>query len=147
MGISMLKIRQSCDRLIFNMGIPILVRQHLYVETGMGISMLKIRQSWDRLIFNIGIPIMVKQHLYIEMVPWFLVFNGKKNHHFSQEKWQIMQIYFDVSLNNSIGKGWLDLIKACIQVISRVTVPFFKTYFHHGLSYLAWQGLIFLHTF
>ena len=32
MGIPMLKIRRSCDRLIFNMGIPILVR-HLYIET------------------------------------------------------------------------------------------------------------------
>ena len=31
-GIPMLKIRQSGDRLIFNMGIPILVR-HLYIET------------------------------------------------------------------------------------------------------------------
>ena len=29
----MLKIKRSWDRLIFNMGIPILVRQHLYIET------------------------------------------------------------------------------------------------------------------
>ena len=33
MGIPMLKIRRSRDRLIFNMGIPILVRRHLYIET------------------------------------------------------------------------------------------------------------------
>ena len=33
MRIPMLKIRRSCDRLIFNMGIPILVRRHLYTET------------------------------------------------------------------------------------------------------------------
>ena len=33
MGIPMLKIRWSRDRLIFNMGIPILVRRHLYIET------------------------------------------------------------------------------------------------------------------
>ena len=32
-GIPTLKIRRSCDRLIFNMGIPILVRRHLYIET------------------------------------------------------------------------------------------------------------------
>ena len=32
MGIPMLKIRRSRD-IIFNMGIPILVRQHLYIET------------------------------------------------------------------------------------------------------------------
>ena len=34
MGILMLKIRRSWDRLIFNMGIPILVRGYLYIETG-----------------------------------------------------------------------------------------------------------------
>ena len=33
MGIPMLKIRWSRDRLIFNMGILILVRGHLYIET------------------------------------------------------------------------------------------------------------------
>ena len=32
-GIPMLKIRRLRDRLIFNMGIPILVGQHLYIET------------------------------------------------------------------------------------------------------------------
>ena len=33
MGVPMLKIRRSQHRLIFNMGIPILVRWHLYTET------------------------------------------------------------------------------------------------------------------
>ena len=35
MGIAMLEIRRSRDRdrLIFNMGIPILLRQHIYIET------------------------------------------------------------------------------------------------------------------
>ena len=33
MGIPMLKIRRTPDRLIFNMGILILVRRHLYIET------------------------------------------------------------------------------------------------------------------
>ena len=33
MGIPMLKIRRSRDRLIFNMEIPILVRRHIYIET------------------------------------------------------------------------------------------------------------------
>ena len=32
-GIPMSKIRRSRDRLIFNMGIPILVRRHLFIET------------------------------------------------------------------------------------------------------------------
>ena len=33
MGIPMLKMRRSQDCLMFNMGIPILVRQHFYIET------------------------------------------------------------------------------------------------------------------
>ena len=33
MGILVLKIRRSWDPLIFNMGIPIMVRQYLYIET------------------------------------------------------------------------------------------------------------------
>ena len=33
MGIPMLKIRRSRNRLIFNVGIPILVRRHLYIQT------------------------------------------------------------------------------------------------------------------
>ena len=33
MGIPMLMIRRSPDRLIFNMGIPILIRRHFYIET------------------------------------------------------------------------------------------------------------------
>ena len=32
MGIPMLKIRRSQDRLIFNMGIFILIRRHIYIE-------------------------------------------------------------------------------------------------------------------
>ena len=35
MGIPMLKIRRSWDRLIFNMGIPIWVRRHLYIKTAL----------------------------------------------------------------------------------------------------------------
>ena len=37
MGIPMLKIRWSWDHLIFNMGIPIPVRRHLYIETAPGV--------------------------------------------------------------------------------------------------------------
>ena len=33
MGVSIINIRRSWDRLIFIMGIPILVRLHLYIET------------------------------------------------------------------------------------------------------------------
>ena len=38
----MLKIRRSPDRLIFNMEMPILVRQHLYIDTAPGLSTIKV---------------------------------------------------------------------------------------------------------
>ena len=44
MGIPMLKIRWSWDGLIFNMGIPILVRRHLYTETAPSIFW----NNWDQ---------------------------------------------------------------------------------------------------
>ena len=54
MGIPMLKIRRSQDRLIFNIGIPILVR-HLYIET-------PPRWSWQCLIFIMRLSLLVKHH-------------------------------------------------------------------------------------
>ena len=33
-GISIIKIRRALDSLIFTMGIPMLVRRHIYIETG-----------------------------------------------------------------------------------------------------------------
>ena len=38
MRIPMLKIRRSWDRLIFNMGMPILIKRHLYIKTPHGIA-------------------------------------------------------------------------------------------------------------
>ena len=42
MGIAMLKIRQLQDHLIFNLGIPILLRQHLYFELAPRILSLRL---------------------------------------------------------------------------------------------------------
>ena len=33
-GVSIMKIRRSSDRVIFIIGIPLLVRRHLYIESG-----------------------------------------------------------------------------------------------------------------
>ena len=69
----MLKIRRSRDRLMFNMGIPVLVLGPFQYKNRLsryGITMLKIRWSRDRLIFNMDIPILVSRHLYIEIAPW-----------------------------------------------------------------------------
>ena len=45
-GIPMLKIRRSRDRLIFNMGIPMLVR-HLYIESAPWLCGLYLRNHGD----------------------------------------------------------------------------------------------------
>ena len=42
MGIPMLKIRRSYDRLIFNMGIPILIRRHLNIEMSPWSSLVEV---------------------------------------------------------------------------------------------------------
>ena len=47
MGIPMLKIRRSWDRLIFNMGITILVRRHLYIDTAPMVTSVTLGQSHD----------------------------------------------------------------------------------------------------
>ena len=46
MGIPMLKIRRSRDPLIFNMGIPILVSRHLYIETAPRLSVARAWAGW-----------------------------------------------------------------------------------------------------
>ena len=43
----MLKIRRSWDLLIFNMGIPILVRRHLYIETSPWLSLMYVKSYKD----------------------------------------------------------------------------------------------------
>ena len=42
----MLEMRQSRDRLIFNMGIPILVRRHLYIETAPSCFLNSLLNMW-----------------------------------------------------------------------------------------------------
>ena len=84
MGIPILKIRQSWDRLIFSMGIPILVKWHQYYIlrhphgpdsvwmchlTSIGSPIVGIRWSYDRLISTVGFLILVRWHFCIESAP------------------------------------------------------------------------------
>ena len=48
----MLKIRRSRDRLIFNMGIPILVRRHLYIETALRLPRVFMVVAWHAEVLN-----------------------------------------------------------------------------------------------
>ena len=81
-GISMLKIRRLWNLLIFNIGIPMLVRWHLYIEMALRalfqykdvlpvqeIIFLEIRQSQDHLISTMRFLIKVKWHFYFESAP------------------------------------------------------------------------------
>ena len=47
MGFPMLKIRRSRNRLIFNMGIPMLVRRHLYIGTAPWPQFYQTRSAWS----------------------------------------------------------------------------------------------------
>ena len=79
MGIPMLKIRRSQDRLIFNMRIPILVRWHLSIEMSTRLGLcnslgpILVRHLSTEMAPRFGLcsspgPILVR-HLYIEMAP------------------------------------------------------------------------------
>ena len=58
----MLNIRRSRDRLIFNMGSPILVRRHLYIET-----VPRIRYQ-----FAFGKPPIYHEALYVLFVQYYM---------------------------------------------------------------------------
>ena len=60
MGIPMLKITRSRDRPIFNMGIPLLVRRHLYIET--------VPRSRNHIVFII----FIVSYSFIESKPGIL---------------------------------------------------------------------------
>ena len=90
MGIPMLKIRRSRDRLIFNMGILILVRQHLYTETPLWFKFWNADSVWQchlgicrefhwgdkttlrpsDLHSGYAIPILARCYRYTELGPW-----------------------------------------------------------------------------
>ena len=99
----MLKITRSWDRLIFNMGIPTLVRRHIYIETvpwppsqykdglftEVRIPITKIRLSWNSLIFIMGMPFLVRRRLYIETTGLRLYEQWQSGNHHDQENCQI----------------------------------------------------------
>ena len=60
-GIPMLKIRRSRDRLIFNMGIPIMVRRHLYIEMGPRVVMIW-QIKWDVIGYGWTYTFSQRQH-------------------------------------------------------------------------------------
>ena len=64
MGISMLKIRRSRDRIVFNMGISILVRRHLYIEMALW------SHHYTRLRLELRVSFFVSQKDHQE---WYLL--------------------------------------------------------------------------
>ena len=66
MGIPMLKRRRSWDRLNFNMGIPILVRRHLYMETPTLFCKVKIH-IMTSMILNAYICLCLVQNWHLSI--------------------------------------------------------------------------------
>ena len=71
MGISMLKIRRSRDRLIFSTRIPILVRWHLYVET---VPRCRVRNMMKRFLHPPGhyLSLFLQYFFDVECATWFV---------------------------------------------------------------------------
>ena len=115
MGISIIKMRRSVssERLIFIMGIPILIRQHLIRWDS--ISLYKMRRSSHHFIFIMGIPILVRQHLYIKTSPWLLVSPGHQ------------QPYMASSGHNNSGHCHTKM-SACSSLMHYYYYYFFKSY-------------------
>ena len=97
MGIPMLKIRRSRHRLIFNMGIPILVRWHLYSETAPRGSNTRVNLGWYpvdnalsifpfRMKANMDLPIWMWRDYQWAKVLWYEY--GKQISELLQPKWQ-----------------------------------------------------------
>ena len=64
-GNPIVEIKWSYDHLISTMELPILVRQHIYIESGPRLS----QWSYESLISTLGFPILIRQYLYIESGP------------------------------------------------------------------------------
>ena len=85
---SMWKIRRSWERLIFNMGIPILVR-HLYIETAPRFAMSTALKCFDidLWMWLYEVPLMEQKYVinaifawwYQSPVSWYLA--GRNTHH------------------------------------------------------------------
>ena len=80
----MLKKRRPVGHIFFNMGLSILVKGCVYIETGSCLLViflyycygkLHVNEKWPvgRLFFNMGLSILVKGCLYIETGPCLLV--------------------------------------------------------------------------
>ena len=123
----MLKIRRSRDRLIFNTGIPILVRRHIYIDTaprsqGRG-TMMRIFDgkkahymlaiwiyhiSQWHLKYNFWINIKQMKyntlHIYFLLLTWFL---GIALNHLSRIYFEKCLYYGNKATRPSIWSKWL----------------------------------------
>ena len=84
MGIPLLKIRRSWDRLIFNMGIPTLVRRYLYIKLrpplDTNVSFVSI--NWFRNIHSVFLLMQQKNgYFYIENLFDFLMTMTSRERH------------------------------------------------------------------
>ena len=119
----MLKIRRSWDRLIFNMGMPILVRRHLYIETAPWCTVMNLIQ------LLVSIPHSEHQVYFVQFHPIYYTRISTDNcQHNSLEiklwkwclmnpmKWQMKQFY-DISITHEIKWVFNDETMACVAML------------------------------
>ena len=90
----MLKIRRSRDRLIFYMGIPILVRRHLYIETALRLLRVFMVVAWHSEVLNphhhLGSRNGRGLFLSTQVTVWlgYRYSSWKAPHHMKRHKWR-----------------------------------------------------------
>ena len=146
----MLKIRRSWDRLIFSMGIPILVRRHLHIETAPWMlfqyqyrnSHYKDNTISRQSYLYDGDSHTWKDRLYIEAAPWLLekcippeavmlqtqlnpicCFLKRKCSHFD-EIFDITTAIFGRKIDEHFLKFWCILVTRGAPEVIKMTFPF-----------------------
>ena len=118
MGIPMLKIRRSRDRLIFNMGIPTLVRRHLYIETAPWFQWVTSSKP-----FHLDINVMICMYKCVARIESNHVYQASKEFiflclFFTSRPMQHMQCYIIMRFKEQKWK--------CIWVTIKVTCALYS---------------------
>ena len=121
-GIPILKIRWLREHLIFNMGIPILVRRHLYIETDpwLYINILRLRQYGCHFADDIFRCIFLNQNV------WFLI--------------KIPLKFVPKGLINNIPALvhiWLGTVQATVHYLNQWRLIYWGIYVSLGLNELT----------
>ena len=105
MGIPMSKIRRSEGRLIFNLGMPVLVRRHLYIETA---PWWHIDASLNQIIINSSNSL---SPAWCQAITWAIA-------DFGPSGTNISKIW--IKVHNILKKKWIN------DVVHKMQIPLFR---------------------